>query len=152
MIWDDRLWDPKMYPHSLKEEFSSSFFCDILLAGCRNGRLREFVDDHKITVVSMLSRRKARHVIHGDGFPRPTRFGQRNIEALFLDGRFWNGTGSERFDVLPDILSKIRPIEILLQYCYCFLDPEMLSSSIVVCFQNYLGIIAWRNTKVTQVA
>ena len=28
----------------------------------------------------------------------------------------------------PYIPSKIRPIEILLQYCHCFLDPEMPSN------------------------
>jgi hypothetical protein len=113
-----------VYPHSFKEEFSSGFCCDILLAGRHNGHLREFVDDHENTVISMLSRRKARHVIHGDGFPRSTRGRQWSIEALLLDGRFGNGVGSAGSDVLPDILSKVWPIEILLQYCHCFLDPK----------------------------
>jgi len=70
--------------------------------------------NHKNAVISMLIRRKAQHVIHGDGFPRSTRGRQRSIEALLLDGQFGSGTGKEGFDVLPDILSKIRPIEILL--------------------------------------
>ena len=59
LIRDDRLWDPKVYPHSFKEEFRSGFYCDILLASCHNGHLREIVDDHKNTVIAMLSRRKA---------------------------------------------------------------------------------------------
>ena len=83
-----------MYPHSFKEEFSSGFCCDILLAGRHNNHLGEPVDDHKNTVISMLSGRKASHVIHGDGFPRSTRGRQRGIEALLLDGRFGNGVGS----------------------------------------------------------
>jgi hypothetical protein len=35
----DRLWDPKVYPHSFKEEFSSGLCYDILLVGCHNGHL-----------------------------------------------------------------------------------------------------------------
>jgi len=103
-----------VYPHSFKEEFSRGLCCDILLAGCHNGHLREFVDEQKNIVVSMLSRRKARHVIHGDGFPRSTRGKQQSIEALLLDGQFGNDAGSAGSDVLPDILSKIQTIEILL--------------------------------------
>ena len=72
------------------------------------------MNDHKNIVVAMLSRRKARHVIHGDGFPRLNKGRKWSIEALLLDGRLGNGTGSEGFDVLPNILSKIRPIEILM--------------------------------------
>ena len=114
-IRNDRLWDPKVYPYSFKEEFSSGFCCDILLAGHHNGHLRESVDDHKKTVIAMLSRRKARHVIHRDGFPRLTGGRKRSIEALLLDGQFGNGVSSAGLDVLPDILSKVRPLEILLQ-------------------------------------
>jgi len=77
-----------------KEEFSSGLCCDILLAGHHNGHLQEPVDDHKNTVVYMLSRRKARHVIHGDGFQRSNRGKQWGIEALLLDGWFGNGTSS----------------------------------------------------------
>jgi hypothetical protein len=111
-----------VYPHSFKEEFSSGFCCDILLAGHHNGHLRESVNDHKNTVIAMLSRRKARHVIHRDGFPRSTGGRKWSIEALLLDGRFGNSASSAGLDVLPDILSKVRPIEILLQYCHSFLE------------------------------
>ena len=90
----------------------------------------------------MLSKRKAQHVIHGDGFPSLTRGRRRSIEALLLDGRFGNGVGSARFDVLLNILSKIRPIEILLQHCPCFLNPEMPNTPTVVCFANHLGTLA----------
>ena len=72
-IWDNGLWDPKVYPHSLKEKLSIVLYCDTLLAGCHDGYLREFFDDHKNAIVAMFSRRKAPRVIHGDIFPRPTR-------------------------------------------------------------------------------
>jgi hypothetical protein len=131
-----------VYPHSFKEEFSSVFYCDILLAGHHNGHLRESVDYHKNTVIVMLSRRKARHVIHRYGFLRSTRGRKRSIDALLLDGWFGYGTSSARLDVLPDILSKVRPIEILLQYCHGFLHIEMPNDSTVVCLPNHLGTLA----------
>jgi len=131
-----------VYPYSFKEEFSSGFCCDILLAGHHNGHIRESIDDHKNTVISMLSRRKARHVIHRDGFPRLTGCRKQSIEALLLDGRFGNGASIVRLDVLPDILSKVRPIEILLQYCHGFLDPEMTRNLTIVYLPNHLGTLA----------
>ena len=75
-----------MYPHSFKEELISDFCCDIILAGRHNGHLQESVNNHKNIVVTMLSRRKASHVIHGDGFPRSTRGKQWSIETFLLDG------------------------------------------------------------------
>jgi hypothetical protein len=131
-----------VYPHSFKEEFSSGFCCDILLAGHHNGHFRESVDDHKNTVIAMLNIRKARHVIHRDGFPRSTGGRKWIIEALLLDGRFGNSASSEGLDVLPDILSKVWPIEILLQYCHIFHDPEMPSYLTVVRLPNHLGTLA----------
>jgi hypothetical protein len=131
-----------VYPHSFKQEFSSGFCYDILLAGHHNGHLRESVDDHKNTVIAMLSRRKSRHVIHRDGFPRSTGGRKWSIEALLLDGRFGNGASNAGLDVLPDILSKVWLIEILLQYCQGFLDPEMPSDSTIVRLPNHLGMLA----------
>jgi hypothetical protein len=131
-----------MYRHTLKEEFSSGFYCDILLAGHHNGHLRESVDDYKNTIISMLSRRKARHVIHRDGFPRLTGGRKRSIEALLLDGQFSNGAGSAGSDVLPDILSKVWTIEILLQYCHSFLDPNIPNEPTIVRLPNHLGTLA----------
>ena len=90
----------------------------------------------------MLGRRKARHVIHGDGFPRSTRGRKRSIEALLLDGQFGNGIGSAGSDVLTEVLSKVQLIEILLQYCHCFRDPEMPSGPTVVRFPNHLGTLS----------
>jgi hypothetical protein len=103
-----------LYPHSFKEEFSSGFCYDILLTGRHNGDPRESVDEHENTFVSILSRRKARHVIHGDGFTRSIRGRKQSIEAFLLDGRFGNGTNSAGSDVLLHILSKVWPIKILL--------------------------------------
>ena len=51
---------------------------------------------------------------------------------MLLDGRFGNGATSAGLDALPGILSKVRPIEILLQYYHGFLDPEMPSDPTVV--------------------
>ena len=61
---------------------------------------------------------------------------------MLLDGRFGNGASSAGLDVLPDILSKVWPIEILLQYCHGFLDPEIPSDSTVVRLPNHLGMLS----------
>jgi hypothetical protein len=131
-----------VYPHSFREEFSSGFYCDILLASHHNGHLRESIGDHKNIVISMLSRRKVRYVIHRDGFPRLIGARKWSIEALLLDGRFGNGASSARLDVLPDILPKVQPIEILLRYCHSFLDPKIPSDPTVVRLPNHLGTLA----------
>jgi hypothetical protein len=99
-------------------------------------------NDHKKPVITMLSRRKARHVIHRDGFPWLTWGRKQSIEALLLDGQFGNGASSAGLDVLPDILLKVRPIEILLQYFHGFLDPEMPNNSTIVHLPNHLGTLA----------
>ena len=80
-----------------------------------------------------------------------TRRRQWSIEALLLDGWFGNGASNAGSDVLPDVLSKVRPIEILLQYCHYFLDPEMPSDPTVVHFPNHRGTLTSRNTKVSHV-
>ena len=56
-----------------------------------------------------------------------------------------NGAGNAGSDVLPDVLSKVRPIEILLQYCHYFLDPKMPSDLTVVRFPNNLGVVRFPN-------
>jgi len=55
-------------PHSLKEELS-----DTLLAGYHDGHLIESINEHENAIISVLSRKKAQQVIHGDIFPRMTR-------------------------------------------------------------------------------
>ena len=67
---------------------------------------------------------------------------QWSIEALLLDGWFGNDAGSVGLDVHPDILSKVQPIEIILQYCHYFLNPEIPSEPTVVRFPNHLGMLA----------
>ena len=86
----------------------------------------------------MLSRSKA----HGDGFTRSTRGRKQSIEALILNERFGNDAGSVGSDVLTDILSKVWPIEILLQYYHYFLDPKIPNDPTVVRFPNHLGTLA----------
>ena len=90
----------------------------------------------------MLSIRKGQHVIHGGGFLRSTRGRKQSIEALLLDGWCCNGSDSAGLDVLLDVLSKVRPIEILIQYCHYFLDLEIPSDLTVVCFPNHIGTLA----------
>ena len=70
-----------------------------------------------------------------------TRGRKQNIEALLLDGRFGNGTGSAGSDVLSDVFSNILLIEILLQYCHYFLDPKMPSDLTVVRFPKHIGTL-----------
>jgi hypothetical protein len=68
-----------MDPHSFEEELHSTFHCDILLAGCEDGHLRKPINDHKYAVISLLGGRKARHVIHLDGFPRLLKSRKRGV-------------------------------------------------------------------------
>ena len=131
-----------MYPHSFKEEFRNGFYCDTLLTGRHNGHLQESVNNNKNTVGSMLSRRKVQHVIHGDGYLRSNRGRQRSIEAFVLDGWFGNGVDNAGSNVLPDILSKIQPIEILLQYYHSFFNFEMPNGPTVVRFPNHIRTLA----------
>lgn len=58
-IWDNGLWDPKVYPYSFKEYLSNVFSCDTLLVGFQNGHLIESIDDNDNTIISKPSRRKA---------------------------------------------------------------------------------------------
>jgi hypothetical protein len=43
-----------MNPNMLKEEISSGLGCDTLLAGCQNCHLRESINHHKETVITMF--------------------------------------------------------------------------------------------------
>ena len=90
----------------------------------------------------MLTIRNSRHVIHGDGCPRSTKVSPQSIEALLLDGWFGNDTGSARLDVLPDIMSKVWPVEIILQYFHCFLNPKIPNNPTIAGFPNDLGTLS----------
>jgi len=68
-----------MYPHSFKEEFDSVLYCDTLFAGHQHSHLRKSVHDHKYTVITMLGRREARHIVHGDGFPQLASSSKRSV-------------------------------------------------------------------------
>jgi hypothetical protein len=59
-----------MDPQSFEEDLGSIYHFDILLAGCEDDHLQKPINDHKYTIIALLGGRKARHVIHGDGFPR----------------------------------------------------------------------------------
>ncbi len=71
---------------------------------------------------------------------------------MLFDCLFGNGAGSAGVDAIPNILSKVRPIKILLQHFHYFLYLEVSNALTVVCFPNHLGKLACRNTKVSHVA
>lgn len=58
-----------MYPYFFKQEFDSVLYYDSLFAGHQYSHLRKYVHDHKYIGITMLGRREARHIVHGDGFP-----------------------------------------------------------------------------------
>ena len=60
---------------------------------------------------------------------------------MLLDGWVRNGAGSVEFNVPPNILTKVRPIKILLQYWHYFLYFEMSSDPTVACLLNHLGTL-----------
>jgi len=92
-----------MCPHLFKVESGSGLSYDTLLAGSQYGHLRKFVNNHKYTVVAMLGRRKARDIVHGDGFPVPVR----SRQASLLNSWLGDGTSSPRSDVFSNIMSKV---------------------------------------------
>lgn len=49
------------------------------------------------TIVTILYRRKARHIAHGDGFPRSVGSRKRSIKALLLNSWLGDDTGNARF-------------------------------------------------------
>jgi len=114
-----------MYQHLFKEEFSTGFYCDTLLVGKKYGHLRKYVDDHKYIVISMLRIRKAKHIVHGDGFPGPARSRKRSIQALILNDWLGYGTGSVGLDMFSNVLFEIWSIKILLQYCHCLIYTKV---------------------------
>jgi hypothetical protein len=133
---------PKMYPHSIEEELGNSLCCDALLAGDQNHHLGKSINHPKNIVISLLRGRKSQHVVHGDGFPGPFKSRQRGVHALFLNGYFGNGVGRVRPDILVDILTDFRPIEMLMKHCYCLLYAEVSCLSTVVSFPNQLCSLA----------
>jgi hypothetical protein len=73
-----------MDPHSFEEELGSICHCYVLLVCCENGHLQKPINDHKYTIIDFLGGRKARHVIHRDGFPRLLGVGRGVYKPCFL--------------------------------------------------------------------
>ena len=113
-IWDNGLWDSKMYPDSFKEDFGNGLYSDALLASNLNHHLRKAINNHKNTVISPPSGREAQNIVHRYGFPWPIKSRKRSVQALFLDGWFNNSVGGAWLNILADILLKFRPVEMLL--------------------------------------
>jgi len=51
----------------------------------------------------MLDRRDARHIVHGDGFPRLDGCRQMSVQALLLDGWLGDVAGSAGYDIFLNI-------------------------------------------------
>ena len=92
-----------MYPYTLKEYFFHVLYYDTLLTCCKYSHLRKFFHDHKYITITMLGRREARHIVHGDGFPRMAGSRQRSVQALLLDGWLGDGRGSAGSNIFPKI-------------------------------------------------
>jgi hypothetical protein len=58
---------------------------------------------------------------------------------MFLSGRFGNSVGGAGLDILADILSKFRPVEMFLQHCHCLFDAKVSCHPTVVRFPNQLS-------------
>lgn len=44
-----------------------------------------------------------KQIVHGHGFPQLAQVRKRSVQALFLDGWFGIGVGSEESDIFPNI-------------------------------------------------
>jgi hypothetical protein len=97
----------------LKEELGSGLGCDTLLAGVRMAIL----ENRSTTTIHSHFHAWWR----GDLTCSPSRWipraigsRKRGVQSLFFNGWLGNGAGSAGSDILTNILSKLRPIEILL--------------------------------------
>jgi len=90
-----------MYSHSFKEEFGNVLYCDTLFVGHQYSYFRKPFHDDKYIVISMLGRREAIYIVHGDGFLGLLGRRRRSIKAFILDGWLVDGTISVRYDVFP---------------------------------------------------
>jgi hypothetical protein len=68
-----------MDPHLFEEELGNICRYDALIAGYEDGHLRKPINYHKYIIIALLGGRKARHVIHRDGFPRPLGTKKRGV-------------------------------------------------------------------------
>jgi hypothetical protein len=68
-----------MNPHSFREDLGSIYHCDIILTSSEDGYLQKPINDHKDAFIVVFGGRKARHVIHGAGFPMPLGGRKRGV-------------------------------------------------------------------------
>lgn len=94
-----------MYPHSFREDFCSVPCCDTLLASRQYNHLRESIHNHKYIVITMLGRREARKIVHGDGLPGLVGSRKRSVHAFLLDGWLGDGISNAGSDIFSNILS-----------------------------------------------
>jgi hypothetical protein len=130
-----------MYLHSFEEELGSGLCSDHLLACGQNHHFIKMINHHKSTNISPLGCWKAKHVVHRDGFPEPFRSRKRGVHALFLNGQFGNSACSERPDILDNIMSMSRLIEMLLQHFHYLFYTEVSCHLTIVIFPNHLHLL-----------
>jgi hypothetical protein len=58
------------------------------------------------------------------------------VHSLFLSGRVGNNTGNAGLDILANLLSKFKPVEIFLQHCHCLFDAEVFYHLTIVGFTD----------------
>ena len=61
---------------------------------------------------------------------------------MFLSGRFGNSVGSVGPDILTDLLSKFRPVEMIMQHCHYLFYAEVSCHPTVVGFPDHLRSLA----------
>jgi hypothetical protein len=130
-----------VYQYTLEEELGSDLRYNTLLASSQNGHLRESINNHEYTVISMLGGGETRHVVHRDGFPGPDGSRQRGVQSFFFNGWLGNGAGSAGSDILTNILSKLWPIEILLYHFHCLLHAKVSYHPTIVGFPNQIRML-----------
>lgn len=54
------------------------------------------------------------HIVHQDGFPRLVMSRKRGVQGFVLNGWFGNGASDVGPDILGNMLSKFRPIKLIL--------------------------------------
>ena len=88
----------------LEEERSFGLCCDVLHKGDILSILESWSKNTNTQSFMMIYLRKHKHVVHEDRFERFIWGRKHSVQPLLLIGRFRNGVGGGKFDVLPNIL------------------------------------------------
>jgi hypothetical protein len=103
-----------MYPDSFKEELDSGLCCDALLAGNQNHHLRKVINNQKTqSFPRLVDRRPDMKSIEMDSHGL-SGVGRGVYRTTFLVVGLDNNAGSAGPDILVDLLSKFRPVEMFM--------------------------------------